>query len=119
MLDFQKVMQQIKDVAGSDMDKLGDFEAILEAASLAYHDASLEPKALKQRITENEGLILWPVADPLEDFGLVRQVDGTVPDITVVAVDGSQIMPSQHEVRSCFLLNIGFVRLSYGGGEKP
>jgi hypothetical protein len=119
MLDFQKLMQQIKDVAGSDMDRLGSFDRILEAAGLAYQAASLEPRALKRRIAENESLILWPLADPLEDFGLVCKIDDTVSDITVAAVDGSQIMPSQHEVRNCFLLNIGFVRLSYGTNDKP
>jgi len=119
MLDFQKLMVQIKNVAGSDGDKLGSFAETLESAILAYQSASLEPKALKSRLAENESLLLWPVARPLEDFGLVRKVDDTVSDITVAAVDGSQIMPSQHEVHNCFLLNIGFVRLSYGTNEKP
>jgi hypothetical protein len=119
MLDFQKLMVQIKSVAGSDVDKLGSFVETLEAASLAYQSASQEPKALLSRIAENESLLLWPVAHPLEDFGLVKKVDDTVPDITVAAVDGSQIMPSQHEVHNCFLLNIGFVQLCYGTNEKP
>jgi hypothetical protein len=119
MLDFQKLMRQIKEVAGADAEKLSSFDKILKAAIEVHQAASLKPAALESRLSENEGLMLWPVAHPLEEFGLRRKVDDTTSDITVAAVDGSQIMPSQHEIHNCFLLNVGFVSLSYGKNELP
>jgi hypothetical protein len=62
MLDFQKLMVQIKNVAGSDVDKLGSFAETFESAILAYQSAALEPSALTSRLAENESLLLWPVA---------------------------------------------------------
>jgi hypothetical protein len=39
--------------------------------------------------------------------------------LTVIAADGSQIFPDRHEISSCYLLNIGYVVLHYGTGERP
>ena len=39
--------------------------------------------------------------------------------LTVVATDGSQIFPDRHEVSPCFLLNVGYVVIHYGTGERP
>jgi hypothetical protein len=41
------------------------------------------------------------------------------PELTVVAADGSQIFPDRNEVASCFLINLGFVVITYGTGERP
>jgi len=38
---------------------------------------------------------------------------------TVLGVDGSQIMPSHHEVHNCYLLNCGLTRISYGIDLEP
>jgi hypothetical protein len=119
MLDFQKLMQQIQSVGASDADKMASFDEKLRLADEAYQAACLQPLGLKTRARENEALVLWPVAIPLEPFGLVRKVTDTASSITITAVDGSQVMPSQHEVHNCFLLNIGFVKLAYGLNEKP
>ena len=39
--------------------------------------------------------------------------------ISVAATDGSQIFPDRHEIASCYLINIGYILLHYGTGEKP
>ncbi|NKB71558.1 MAG: hypothetical protein GKR89_31175 [Candidatus Latescibacteria bacterium] len=39
--------------------------------------------------------------------------------ISVAATDGSQIFPDRHEISSCYLINIGYILLHYGTGEKP
>jgi hypothetical protein len=39
--------------------------------------------------------------------------------LTVIATDGSQIFPDRHEVSSCYLLNVGYVVIHYGTGERP
>ena len=39
--------------------------------------------------------------------------------ISIAATDGSQIFPDRHEISACFLINIGYILLHYGTGEKP
>jgi hypothetical protein len=39
--------------------------------------------------------------------------------LTVIAADGSQIFPDRHEIANCFLINVGYVVLHYGSGERP
>jgi hypothetical protein len=41
------------------------------------------------------------------------------PVLSVAATDGSQIYPDRHEIANCFLINIGYILLSYGTGERP
>ncbi|MEZ4537385.1 MAG: DNA double-strand break repair nuclease NurA [Cyanobacteriota/Melainabacteria group bacterium] len=60
-----------------------------------------------------------PVADCLSPFAEIRDSDRGPDRYTVVAVDGSQIMPSHHEVHSCYLLNAGSALISYGEKHLP
>ena len=39
--------------------------------------------------------------------------------VSVLATDGSQIFPDRHEVSPCCLINIGYVAIHYGTGERP
>jgi hypothetical protein len=39
--------------------------------------------------------------------------------LSVAATDGSQIYPDRHEIAGCFLINIGYILLPYGTGERP
>lgn len=60
---------------------------------------------------------------------LVPQWDGNLDEVIpverwpkpyhVFSVDGSQIYPDRHQGNSCFLINIGTVKLRYGTDKKP
>ena len=39
--------------------------------------------------------------------------------ISIAATDGSQIFPDRHEISPCYLINIGYILLHYGSGERP
>ena len=56
---------------------------------------------------------------PLERFGNCYKVELQKNPVTVVAVDGSQIMPSHHEVHACYLLNVGLAVVTYGAKQPP
>ncbi len=60
-----------------------------------------------------------PVATPLEPIGVKYTIAVADDSYTVVAVDGSQIMPSHHEVHTCYLLNVGMALISYGAKLPP
>jgi len=118
MLDFLKLISQIQQIGKESLlDKLPD-EDILVNATQIYESATEAPEQFAKRIQNNAGLVYWPSAIPLEVFGHDYRIESRKEPVTVVAVDGSQIMPSHHEVLSCYLLNIGITVMSYGI-EKP
>lgn len=114
MLDFRKLMLQIAQVGRDDVvNLLSPLDAQLNAQE-ALDKALSDEKAFKERLENNRAWTLWPVAVPLEPLTeRYFHAAGRTP-LTVVGVDGSQIMPSHHEVHNCFLLNIGSAVITYG-----
>jgi hypothetical protein len=114
MLDFSKLMQQISAIGREALDDRACAPEIMKEAMRIYGLASQQSFQLNDRLKANAPYVLWPVSVPLESFGSTFPVNPNKENLTVVAVDGSQIMPSSHEIHNCFLLNIGLVSLSYG-----
>jgi uncharacterized protein YdcH (DUF465 family) len=56
----------------------------------------------------------WLTAIPIESLNDTKPVCEVAKNYSVIAVDGSQIMPDRHEVRLCYLINIGYVIFNYG-----
>lgn len=119
MLDFTKLIPQIKEVGRETIQEDSSNHLILQSAQDAFADASQKPNLLKLKLKENGGNTFWPVALPLEPFGSEIQSTAYRGMHTVIACDGSQIMPTQHEVYSCYLLNTGAAVIHYGTGTKP
>jgi hypothetical protein len=87
---------------------------ILSLAQASFEEASANRAKLDEILQHNCSNAFWPIAIPLEPFGNFENIDLYECEHSVVACDGSQIMPTQHEVHSCFLLNVGAVVLHYG-----
>jgi len=87
---------------------------ILSLAQASFEEASANGQKLDEILQNNRANTFWPIAMPLEPFGQFQQIDLQDGEHSVVACDGSQIMPTQHEVHSCFLLNVGAVIFHYG-----
>ena len=118
MLDFQKLIPQISQIGDDSAlpdDKDGE---ILRFAHLTFDDAQADPDRIAALVLENGGNAFWPVATPLDAFGVADFIDEYRESHVVVACDGSQIMPTQHEVLSCYLLNIGAAVIFYASVEE-
>lgn len=116
MLDFNKLIPQIKEVGRDTVPEDSKANQNLNTATDVFADAARKPNLLKAKLRDNGGNTFWPVSLPLEPFGSVFQSTAYRGMHTVVACDGSQIMPTQHEVYSCYLLNIGAAIIHYGTG---
>ncbi len=119
MLDFYKLIPQIN-LVGEESSAEQDKAALVtqEAHALLRSLQSKEDEILV-RLKSNEGLPLWPIALPLQSFASKYEVNESKQELSVIGVDGSQIMPSQHEILHCYLLNIGVVRIDYGTENEP
>lgn len=119
MLDFNKLMQQIDQVGQESLEESLDEHETLLNAHEAYEQAIVAAEEFAQRLTDNRETVLWPLSQPLERFGNSYKVETQKDPVTVVAVDGSQIMPSHHEVHACYLLNVGVAVVTYGAKQPP
>ncbi|MFN8550915.1 MAG: DNA double-strand break repair nuclease NurA [Candidatus Obscuribacterales bacterium] len=119
MLDFTKVVQQIDSISRDSFIDTDAVQETIDNALAALDRAIRSPAEFTTRLDENAGWVLWPVATPLEDIGVKHSLPVADDAYTVVAVDGSQIMPSHHEVHSCYLLNVGMALISYGAKLPP
>ncbi len=122
MLDFIKLSQLVGQVGADSIVEKQDFERTMQRALAAFHTAQNAAQQFENRLSENAPWVLWPTAKPLEPLSvreIVPTIETSAKKWTVVAVDGSQIMPSHHEVHNCYLLNVGLARISYGLALAP
>ncbi|MDE0208216.1 MAG: hypothetical protein OXP66_19550, partial [Candidatus Tectomicrobia bacterium] len=114
MLDFVEVNQQIAAMAAESRLAADDMAGRL---ALAVERLRLESggwQAFVDKIAASR--TSWLVADIREPLDRTYGLPPRPQTVTVVAADGSQIMPSHHEVVPAFLLNIATVTLNYGNG---
>ncbi len=121
MLDFRKLIQQIEKVGVEGLPTALSKKETLEAGEAAYKSALANQEIFVEKLEQNRAWTWWPTAIPLEpiDKNVVVASNSADQPVTVVAVDGSQIMPSHHEIHTCFLLNIGSAVISYGIKAPP
>ena len=114
MLDFAEVNRQIAGMAAESRLAGDDMAGRLALAVQRLHLESEGWRAFVDKIAVSK--TSWLVAAirerPDRTYGLPARPEAA----TVVAADGSQIMPSHHEVVPAFLLNIATVVLNYGNG---
>ncbi len=121
MLNFRKLIQQIEQVGTEGLPTALSKKETLEAGEAAYLGAIANQNTFVEKLESNRAWTWWPTAIPLEplDKNIPIAKDAADQPVTVVAVDGSQIMPSHHEIHTCFLLNIGSAIISYGIKAPP
>src|SRR5437868_2100713 len=112
MLDLSKLLPQFDGINAGVLGETADQSA--ERAAFLLARAAAVPDEFAKKLELNSGLTFWPLASPLEPINMTFQTNAKGAAERVVAVDGSQIMPSQHEVYNCYLINIGKVAIRYG-----
>ncbi len=117
MLDFGMLKRQIDRMASERKNLESDFYHRIDLA-LAEMDRWAEPwQDLSRKIASSR--TSWLVAQPAGPFVEACPQPERPAELTVIAADGSQIFPDRHEVSNCFLINIGYVVIHYGTGERP
>jgi hypothetical protein len=119
MLDLNQLVQQIEKIGLENFAEPEDQQEKFLAAENAMSFIENDPTEFLEKVEVSRGKVLWPVATPLEDIKTSLPVPPHLAPVTVIGVDGSQIMPSHHEVHTCYLLNVGCVEITYGAPIKP
>ena len=117
MLDLYSVKTQIDSMVADERRVQEDFRAKLELALAEYRRWLPEWERLAREIDESRTSWLLPGLG--EGLGGGINAPARPSTISIAATDGSQIFPDRHEISACFLINIGYILLHYGTGEKP
>ncbi len=112
MLDLASLKPQIDRMAREQRDLAREFVRRLERAEHELRSRGASWEALAEKVGASK--TSWLVATPLGDAASVAPPPERPPAYTVVATDGSQILPDRHESFPCFLINVGSVVLRYG-----
>ena len=114
MLDLMEVNQQITKMATERHLVADDMAKRLALAVERLHLESARWQEFVDKLAMSK--TSWLVATIHEPLNRTYDLPPRPETVTVVAADGSQIMPSHHEVIPAFLLNIATVVLHYGNG---
>ncbi|MFH1570729.1 MAG: DNA double-strand break repair nuclease NurA [Gemmatimonadota bacterium] len=117
MLDFAAVKAQVDSMVADQVSRPPEVERRLgrAVAELRRWGATWAELAERARRSHTSWLLAELAGDPT-----ARRACPPRPErLTVAATDGSQIYPDRHEVSPCYLINIGYVLLHYGTGERP
>ena len=117
MLDLYAVKTQIDSMVADERRVQEDFRAKLELALAEYRRWLPEWERLARKIDVSRTSWLLPGLG--EGLGGGIDAPARPNTISIAATDGSQIFPDRHEISACFLINIGYILLHYGTGEKP
>ena len=101
MLDFLKLGRLISQISAESLTERQDKKFALSEALHVFARQCQDDQTFADKLVTNAPGILWPTAVPLEPLSMVQNVlplKTSVTPWTVVGVDGSQIMPSHHEV---------------------
>jgi hypothetical protein len=118
MLDFNKLAPQIAGLESASFAERAEHQEALLGALEALENASADSHAFVEKLCRNSETVLWPLSLPLQDLTMKRDCPDFTGEVIVIGVDGSQIMPSHHEVHACYLLNIGVAVISYNSSHK-
>lgn len=115
MLDFKKLLPQFDNItADALLEETADKIAL---SAEAFAEAAENWERFEQKLLDSESQTFWSQAHPLEKLDTAIPLNPGRYPCTVVAIDGSQIMPSHHEVHSCYLINIGRAVITYGSPQ--
>ena len=122
-LEFHKLTAQIQAMGESLANQQEDLDSKIELA-LQIMDAHSDPAFLphiQQRVQDavdkDAG---YRGARPIDEPIMETSTAGPLPEsATIVATDGSQILPQTHGAALYYLLNIGTIIVRHGSGQPP
>ncbi len=117
LLDLLALKSQLDQMMQVESWRAGDFRHKMRIALKEQDRWSSGWKLLADKITLSR--TSWLLPGLRESMAAAHPLPALPPSFTIAATDGSQIFPDRHEISSCFLINIGYVLLHYGRGERP
>ncbi len=116
-LDFQRLAAQLDALALSLRERAQESRARLAVAREALHRWASSPEGLRQRLdaADTRWLLAEPIAEPID---AAFSAPAAPIDYVALASDGSHIDVDRHSPVPCYVLNLGWARIRYGGDPQ-
>jgi hypothetical protein len=121
-IDYQQIHQKIRNIGKNARDRQNVIEKKREHAWNLLHENAEDLDRLREKVerTVHEFDPNLRCALPVNNELNARFVaDTKIDSVTVIAVDGSQIVPDRHEAIIYGLVNVGAVVMKVNSGESP
>lgn len=124
-LELNQVAPQVKAMGQSLEKQIKDRQEAVQEARIILQEFSAQHEALHSRIIKAERAqkrqrFDWIGATPTtEALAQAYPLPPIPPLATVIASDGSQILPDRHDIASYYLINIGSIVYRHGSNQKP
>ncbi|MCJ2541965.1 DNA double-strand break repair nuclease NurA [Thermostichus vulcanus] len=122
MLDLVKLSGQIPGLTQHLQQEAKASQKRLQQALHILEQLQQEPQVWQSRYADWGSHLSFTCASPAEPpqtWGSQAKIEPLKGRHTVVATDGSQIVPNHHEIAYCSLINVGRVVLHYGTQQWP
>ncbi len=113
MLHHAKVLQALTEIKG---ELFTDISKEISLARASWQRIIKDPEFQQKAHAVRSQ---WVIPSWLETIDNAYDVPLLHEPHQVISVDGSQIYPDRHQGTSCYLVNIGTIKLSYGCGDQP
>ena len=120
-VDYQQIHTQIKAIGASAGERRKTLDEKRKKARdllLAYSNQLdvLRAKVDSAKAVEANIRCAYPVNEPLASHYLSAM---SVKDATLIAADGSQIVPNRHDAIQYYVINVGAIVMQSGSGNTP
>lgn len=119
MLDLTKLAKAMQGISQHLTTEAAASRQRVQLAQQLFAAACTQQADLVQRQQKWRDRIIFNAATPVEPLDTSVDLPISPAVHTVIATDGSQIAPNQHEIAYCYLLNVGHVVLHYGQNRQP
>ncbi|MBO9999800.1 MAG: DNA double-strand break repair nuclease NurA [Cyanobacteria bacterium SID2] len=119
MLDLNKISQLLPGIGEHLREEAAAAKKRMERAEALFLQARQRQDELVELQEKWLDRIWFSAATPVEPLDTRVLLKAPPKAHTVIATDGSQIAPNQHEIAYCYLINIGRVALHYNQNRQP
>ncbi len=120
-IDYQQAYQQIKEIGARSKETQKRREEARELAQrllAEFHSKSdiLRSKVDAARAVDPAIRCAVPLDEPPASS---HPMPASVPQATLIAADGSQIVPNRHDPHQYYVINVGAIAIQIGSGKTP
>lgn len=120
-VNFQDIQPQIKDFGARAVERHSDLEQKRQKLMAALHQYADQQEKLAEKVRQAAASnpALHCALPTLEKLDVHLPVPPALPELTLLASDGSQIYPSRHDAVEFCLINIGLIQMSSSNSAAP
>ncbi|CAG0976865.1 hypothetical protein ANAEL_01503 [Anaerolineales bacterium] len=120
-INYQEIYTQIKEIGqGAKEGKRRKEEAQdLAKSLLETHSSQLDFLRSKVDSTKEADANIRCAVPLDEELASHHPVSGSIIRATIIAADGSQIVPNRHEALQYYVINVGAIAMQIGSGNTP